>query len=258
MQTCFRTMNFPPLKSQRIILWAIALFFLVTGLVVASYAGYLYDRKIESDVLEAISPQVNSAYLVISVIDGDTFNVLINGEKQTIRLIAVDAPESKHPTKPVQCFSAEARDYLQELIENKYVTMDKEVLDDNKDRYGRLLRYVFINGININELLLKNGYALEKTYVKGYKYQLAFKKAQTYAQTNKLGLWSSSTCDGDVNFKAYLAKESPVLEYAYDCDCTKTCSGIKTCKEAIFQLEVCKCAGRDPDGNGRPCENVCH
>lgn len=250
-------MNFPSLKSQRIILWAVALFFLVMGLVGASYVGYLYDQKIESDVLVAVSPQVTSAYLVTSVIDGDTFNILMNGEKQTVRLIAVDAPESKHPTKPVQCFSMEAKNYLKELIENKYITMDEEDLDANKDRYGRLLRYAFINGTNVNELLLKNGYALEKTYVKGYKYQLTFKKAQAYAQTNKLGLWSSSTCDGDVNVNTYLAKESPDLEYIYGCDCAKTCSGIKTCKEAIFQLEVCKCAGRDPDGNGVPCESLC-
>lgn len=250
-------MNLPLLKSQRIILWAVVLSFLLVGLGGASYVGYLYDQKDESKVLVAMPSQVVPKYLVTSVIDGDTFNVLINGKKQIIRLTAVDAPESKHPTKPIQCFSVEAKNYLKGLIENNYITIDKEALDANKDRYGRLLRYVFINGININELLLKNGYALEKAYVKGYKYQLAFQKAQNYAQTNKLGLWSLSTCNGNVNFNTYLDRKSTELEYTHGCDCAKTCSNIKTCEEALFQLEVCKFAGRDPDGDGTPCRNIC-
>jgi micrococcal nuclease len=200
---------------------------------------------------------VTPEYLVTSVIDGDTFDILVNEEKQTVRLIAVDAPESRHPTKPVQCFSTEAKKYLKELIENKYVTLDKEILDSDKDRYGRLLRYAFINGKNINELLLRNGYALEKSYVRGYKYQSIFKKAQNYAKTYSLGLWSESTCGGNVNFNTYLDIENSELEYMHGCDCAKTCSDIKTCKEAMFQFEVCKCAGRDLDGDGAPCSNLC-
>ena len=127
---------------------------------------------------------------VISVTDGDTFRVKDGDKTIPVRLIAVDTPEIHHPTIKKQCYGDEAKEFLVKSILNKNVRIEKELLDSNTDRYGRLLRYVFLeDGTNINEEIVKNGYGIEKTYVKGYKYHDLFKNAQSYAQRNNLGLW---------------------------------------------------------------------
>lgn len=127
---------------------------------------------------------------VISVTDGDTFRIKSGDESIPVRLIAVDTPEIHHPTIKKKCYGDEAKDFLEKNILNKNVRLEKETLDSNTDRYGRLLRYVFLeDGTNMNEEIVKNGYGIEKTYVKGYKYQQLFKDAQMHAERNKLGLW---------------------------------------------------------------------
>ncbi len=127
---------------------------------------------------------------VISVTDGDTFRVKDGDKTIPIRLIAVDTPEIHHPTIKKECYGDAAKEFLVKSILNKNVRLEKEILDSNTDRYGRLLRYVFLeDGTNINEEIVKNGYGIEKTYVKGYKYQSLFKNAELHAKRNKLGLW---------------------------------------------------------------------
>ena len=94
---------------------------------------------------------------VIRVIDGDTIRVRVRGKAHTVRLIGVDTPETVHPTKAVQHFGAEASAYTKAALEAKTVTLEDPT--DTKDRYGRLLRYVLLDGENFNARLIREGYA---------------------------------------------------------------------------------------------------
>ena len=77
--------------------------------------------------------------------DGDTIE-LSNGEK--VRYIGINTPETKDPRKIVECFGKESYEYNKKLVEGKEVALEKDVSD--KDKYGRLLRYVWIEEKMIN------------------------------------------------------------------------------------------------------------
>jgi len=144
------------------------------------------------------SSSKNVAYLVSKVVDGDTIDVSINGKTERIRLIGINTPETVDPRRPVECFGKEASNKAKSLLSGKKVFLEADSSQGDKDKYSRLLRYVFFeNGTNVNLFMIQNGYAYEYTYGTPYKYQSDFKKAQKQAQANENGLWSSNTCGGD-------------------------------------------------------------
>ena len=84
------------------------------------------------------------------MIDGDTIQVRFESKSYTVRLIGVDTPETKHPTKPVQYFGREASAFTKAALEGKTVLPQKDRTGDTVDRYGRRLRYVLLDGDNFN------------------------------------------------------------------------------------------------------------
>ncbi|MBR3204430.1 thermonuclease family protein [Candidatus Saccharibacteria bacterium] len=147
----------------------------------------------EKDVLVGESkiekPELSGEYLVSEVIDGDTVDILINGVETRIRLIGVDTPETKHPDKAAECFGEEATEYLRKMLTNKTVKIEADESQDDKDTYGRLLRYIWVDGENLNYLIIRNGFGFEYTFEEAYKYQEKFKQAEFEARTAKMGLW---------------------------------------------------------------------
>lgn len=138
----------------------------------------------------------STAYPVSKITDGDTINVVINGVEMKIRIIGLDAPETNHPTKPVQCFGQEATDKLTELLKGKKVYLESDDTQGDTDKYGRSLRYVFLeDGTNISLFMIGEGYAYEYTYDLPYKYQKEFKKAQEQAEGEKKGLWGPACAE---------------------------------------------------------------
>jgi micrococcal nuclease len=123
---------------------------------------------------------------VVKVIDGDTIE-LENGQK--VRYIGIDTPELVHPSKPVECFAKEAQEKNKELVLGKEVWLEKDISET--DKYGRLLRYVWVNDILVNEVLVQEGYAQVSTYPPDVKYQERFLEAQRKAREENKGLWSS-------------------------------------------------------------------
>ncbi len=139
-------------------------------------------------------------YEVLSVTDGDTFRVIYDGKSMPVRLIGIDSPEINHPSQPKECYAQEASDYLKKLLLGKSVALEADPKSGDKDVYSRLLRYAFLDdGTNVGELLIKEGYVLEHTYSVGYKYESLYKSAQLEAQNKKVGFWSESGCNGNLN-----------------------------------------------------------
>ncbi len=130
-------------------------------------------------------------FRVKRVIDGDTI-MLDNG--QTIRLIGVDAPETHHPEIPAQRFGTEATQFLKQLIEGFECTLEFEP-DNLKDRYGRSLAYVFINGRLANSEIIRRGYAYAYTRFP-FRRQAQFIALEREARKRQYGLWNLSLKDG--------------------------------------------------------------
>jgi micrococcal nuclease len=125
-------------------------------------------------------------YLVTRVIDGDTIE--IEGGKR-VRYSGIDTPETVDPRKPVQCFGIEASNENKKLVLGKRVKLEKDISET--DKYGRLLRYVYVDDIFVNDYLVRNGYAYVVTFPPDVKYQQQFLEAQKEARENKRGLWSA-------------------------------------------------------------------
>lgn len=132
---------------------------------------------------------------VIRIVDGDTIVVLINGAQEKIRLIGVDTPETVDPRGSVQCFGEEASAFTKSILENQAVRLEADPSQDDRDKYGRLLRYVFLDDTLINKELISLGYGHEYTYRRPYKYQMEFKSAEKRARESKKGLWSPNVCN---------------------------------------------------------------
>jgi micrococcal nuclease len=146
---------------------------------------------------EQVAPDRQAAQ-VVDVVDGDTLKVLLDGQEETIRLIGVDTPESVHPQKPVECFGREASAMAQELAANQAVQLEADPTQDRVDRYGRLLRYVYLPGdMLLNWELIYQGYGFEYTYAVPYAYQAEFQQAERDARANQRGLWAPDACNGE-------------------------------------------------------------
>lgn len=130
---------------------------------------------------------VETTGIVTAVVDGDTIK-LATGE--TVRYIGVDTPETKHPTKAVECFGEAATDYNTQLVLGQPVRL---VADFSEvDRYGRLLRYVYLqNGTFVNQDLVEKGYAYAASYPPDISFSQEFAAAQAEAREAKRGLWSA-------------------------------------------------------------------
>ena len=140
--------------------------------------------------VRTFTPDTMEPALVTRVIDGDTVEVNLDGNLQTVRYIGIDTPETKHPSKPIECFGPEASQFNEELVAGKQVLLEKDITD--RDRYGRLLRYVWIEEAGlVNQILGENGYARVSTYPPDVEYESLLIEAESFAQAYGIGRWSA-------------------------------------------------------------------
>ena len=127
---------------------------------------------------------------VVSVIDGDTFKISYGNKEETVRLLLVDTPETKHPRLGVQKFGPEASAFTKSLLRpGTKVLIETDISE--RDKYGRLLAYVYVNGKMINELLLEKGLArVAYVYVPNTRYVDRFREIQDKARQQRVGIWS--------------------------------------------------------------------
>ncbi len=129
------------------------------------------------------------AVKVVDVVDGDTIKVHVDGKTETVRFLLVDTPESVHPSKPVQPFSKEASKHIHDLLNGANVELELGI--GERDKYGRLLAYVYADGKSVQESLLKKGLArVAYVFEPNTKYVDQYESIQKQAQKDGVGIWS--------------------------------------------------------------------
>ncbi len=122
---------------------------------------------------------------VITVHDGDTVTIVMNGREQRCRLIGIDAPETGQ-----EPWGHRAKEHLRSLLKQQHWQVSVETGLERIDKYDRLLVYLWTRDNQlINEQMLGDGYAVLFTYQPNSKYVDRFVKAQRTAKQKKLGIW---------------------------------------------------------------------
>jgi endonuclease YncB( thermonuclease family) len=197
---------------------------------------------------------------VIVVIDGDTLVVLHNGAKEKIRLMNIDAPEKNQP------YGMDARQAMFSLVFKKQAQIDSKAVD----KYGRTVALVTVNGINVNEEMVKRGMAWEYSSFKPGRIYMAL---QSEAQQARRGLWSQRnpiapwvwrrthpSARSDYPKKEMKTPSShPRIGVFNDTSCgnKKHCSQMNSCEEAYFYFTRCGLKSLDKTGDGVPCKQLC-
>ncbi|HZM64088.1 MAG TPA: thermonuclease family protein [Candidatus Saccharimonadales bacterium] len=136
-------------------------------------------------------------YRVVRFSDGDTIVVDMNGKEETVRMIGVDTPETHHPDVPVQCYGPAASAYTKDLIGQQKVRLEADPTNQNRDRYDRLLRYVYLpDGRLVEAEIIKNGYGFAYTSFPFTKKD-EFVAHEQQAKTENKGLWGNCTVTED-------------------------------------------------------------
>ena len=170
-------------------------YFIVLFVVILLSSVFGLSKKETEQVLSAVdglskqdSTNVDEVgdYVVTKVIDGDTIQI---DRKFTLRYIGIDTPETVDPRRTQQCFGKEATEENKRLVLGKRVTLEKDVSET--DRYGRLLRYVYVEGEMINNLLVENGFAQARSYPPDIKHQEKLRLSEEMAREKGKGLWAS-------------------------------------------------------------------
>ena len=123
------------------------------------------------------------------VVDGDTIKVRLDGRDETVRYIGVDTPETKKPGTPVQCFGKAASAENERLVDGERLRL--VVGEEARDRYGRLLAYVYRerDDLFVNERLVAGGFATTLTIRPNDRYERTFAAAEARAKASGRGLW---------------------------------------------------------------------
>jgi micrococcal nuclease len=180
-------------------------------------------------------PALPGMFRVTKVIDGDTIEVLTETGVRRVRYIGIDTPETVHPNRQVECFGREASSKNKELVEGKWVRLEKDINDT--DRYGRWLRYVYVDDIFINYILVAGGYAKVFTYPPDVKYSSVFLQAEREARLKGLGLWGvvceQWNFDTELGSVPLTSQQSPLI----NCDIK---GNINNQGDRIYHLPRCQ------------------
>jgi len=189
-------------RQVKSLIQLLVLIIVLTSLVTAFYRSYREGKSLD-EIVEAVMasplpspvpmPEVTIGNLeqvfVERVVDGDTIRL---DDGRTLRYIGIDTPETVAPQKPIECFGQEASEFNRGLVEGKTVWLEKDISE--VDRYGRLLRYVYLDpeaslSAQVNYRLVAEGYAYASSYPPDVKWQTLFTEAQANADLLDRGLW---------------------------------------------------------------------
>jgi micrococcal nuclease len=142
-----------------------------------------------SAVLAAAQAPAGLEGLVVRVVDGDTINVQIGERVEKVRYIGVNTPELRHPSRGEEPGARQAHEVNRRLVEGRRVRLELDV--QARDRYGRLLAYVWVGDTMVNAELLRLGFAQVMTVPPNVRHQALFTKLQRDARAAGRGLWGA-------------------------------------------------------------------
>lgn len=129
-------------------------------------------------------------------VDGDTIKVKIDNKEYTVRMLAIDTPESVHPEKNVEYYGKEASEYTCNIVSNaKKIELEYDSGSDKTDKYDRLLAWVIVDGELLQDKLVSLGYAKVAYLYGDYKYTSLLEKHQELASAKNLGIWNQQEKD---------------------------------------------------------------
>lgn len=134
---------------------------------------------------------VDNQYQKVTCVDGDTFKL----DNVSMRMLAIDTPETVKPNHPVEPFGKEACSFTCDAITKANKITIKQDKGNEQDRYGRSLVWVLVDDVLLQEMIVEKGlgeikYVQKKTVDK--KYLSDLEKAQEKAQAQKIGIWQEN------------------------------------------------------------------
>lgn len=163
------------------------LMFLLVLFLLIFFGEYWY-QVIKNIPLSSEPPANAELVTVVQVFDGDTFSAKINGVTEKIRIVGIDTPEVSGGYRDAECFGKEASVFTKALLSGKSVQLQTSRLGDKTDKYGRLLRYVVLDGKDVGEMLISKGYA--ESYKKFlHDRRNEYNQQEINAKNSKMGLW---------------------------------------------------------------------
>lgn len=126
---------------------------------------------------------------VVAVIDGDTIEVIVDRSREQVRYIGIDTPESSRRAAERECFSEEATAANEALVGGARVQLVAD--EEDRDEYGRLLRYVYTEDTFVNMKLMEDGYARALTIPPNTRYAHVFEALEEKVSAAGTGLWSA-------------------------------------------------------------------
>jgi len=124
-------------------------------------------------------------------VDGDTAKFIYKKEEITARFLAIDTPETVHPTKGEEFFGKEASEYTCNKLKNaKVIKLEYDKNSDELDKYNRHLVWVFVDDVLLQKKLVSKGYASVSYLYGDYKYTEELELVEQEAEEKKLGIWS--------------------------------------------------------------------
>lgn len=148
----------------------------------------------ESSSEQTPSGAGSEAAEVVGVVDGDTLKVATRTGEARVRIIGIDTPEVGRDGEPSECYADEARRFLDQLVYGRTVDLSPDPTQANTDKYGRLLRHVFVDGQNVALAELEAGAGTEYTYDAPYAGQQTYRATEREAREAGRGLWAACTC----------------------------------------------------------------
>ena len=154
-----------------------------------------FVQELEQDVYEGFFQTISNDQRIpadfVRHVDGDTTVLKIEGKEQKVRFLLIDTPETVKPNTKVQPFGLEASKRTKELLSTAAEITFEYDQGDKKDRYGRALGYIFVDGTLLQKTLVREGLA-RVAYVKepNTKYLLELEEAQEKVKNESLGIWS--------------------------------------------------------------------
>ncbi|PJN64546.1 SPBc2 prophage-derived endonuclease YokF precursor [Paenibacillus sp. GM1FR] len=207
---------------------------------------------------------------LVEVTDGDTLKVTVEGKEEKVRLLLIDTPESVHPEKEEQPFAKDASNFVKKQVAKGNMELELDVSE--RDKYGRLLAYVWIDNKMLNEQLLEYGLArVAYIYPPNTKYVDQFEEIQKQARVKAKGIWSIENYVQDSGFvepkpaieEPVVVTQAPSVEknnevknesivtnvYYKNCDAVRAAGA-----DPIYEGEPGYSRKLDRDGDGIGCE----